>query len=177
VYRTGQRFGLGHVGDVLAGKTSQRIAALGHDRLSVFGILTDEEATFLRPAARALQVREALVADDHGGLALGPNARALLKGEETLALVLPPPRKKRQRRRDFGPDADPLFEALRVRRRELAAEAGVPPYVVFHDAVLRDLAADKPRTKAALSRISGVGAAKLERYGEAFLEVIAASAG
>ena len=177
VYRTGQRFGLGHVGDVLAGKTSQRIAALGHDRLSVFGILTDEEATLLRPAGRALQVREALVADDHGGLALGPNARALLKGEETLALVLPPPRKKRQRRRDFGPDANPLFEALRVRRRELAAEAGVPPYVVFHDAVLRDIAADKPRTKAALSCISGVGAAKLERYGEAFLEVIAASAG
>ncbi len=175
VYRTGQRFGLGHVGDVLAGKSSERITALGHDRLSVFGILSDAESALLRPAARALQVREALVADDHGGLALGPNARPLLKGEESLPLVLPPPRRKRSRDRGaVAYDADPLFEALRATRRALAAEAGVPPYVIFHDAVLRDIAAERPLTRGALANISGVGTAKLDRYGAAFLATIEA---
>jgi len=174
VYRTGQRFGLGHVGDVLAGKTSERIAALGHDRLSVFGILSAGETPLLRPAARALQVREALVADDHGGLALGPNARPLLKGEAQLSLVLPPLRKRRQRGGATEHDHEPLFEALRATRRELASEAGVPPYVIFHDAVLRDIAAQRPLTHAALANISGVGTAKLDRYGRAFLQTIEA---
>jgi len=140
----------------------------------VFGILSDAESALLRPAARALQVREALVADDHGGLALGPNARPLLKGEESLALVLPPARKRRQRGGAVEHDHDPLFEALRATRRELASEAGVPPYVIFHDAVLRDIAGQRPLTRSALANISGVGTAKLDRYGAAFLQTIEA---
>lgn len=130
----------------------------------------------MKPVARALLARDALRADEYGGLSFGPAARAILKGEERLELVLPPRRQRKTRRdRSAGPDADPLFEALRARRRELAAEAGVPPYVIFHDAVLRDIAAEKPGNLAELSRISGVGAAKLERYGKTFLNVIEAS--
>jgi ATP-dependent DNA helicase RecQ len=120
--------------------------------------------------------RDALRADEYGGLSFGPGARAILKGEEKVELVLPPKRARRTRRgRDTGAWAegdDPLFEALRARRRELAAEASVPPYVIFHDSTLREMAAAKPASLRAMSEVSGVGAAKLERYGEAFVEVI-----
>lgn len=175
VYRTGQRFGAGHVSDVLLGKDSDRIARLGHHRLSVFGIVEAEEAALLKPVIRALQTREALALTDHGGLALGPAARPILKGEEEVALVLPP-RRRRERRADASPNpvGDPLFDALRDKRKQIATEAAVPPYVVFHDSTLREMAARKPDSLGALSQLSGVGAKKLERYGEDFLAVIAA---
>jgi ATP-dependent DNA helicase RecQ len=178
VYRTGQRFGMGHVGDVLTGSATERIVKLGHDRLSVFGIVDADEALMIRPVSRALQTREALVQTDHGGLALGPSARAILKGEETVALVLPPARQRKSRRNAAGngaanPVGDPLFEALRELRRELAKQAGVPPYVIFHDSTLRELAAKRPQDDEALSRIAGIGARKREAYGPAFLELIA----
>ena len=109
-------------------------------------------------------------------LKLGPAARPILRSEERLEIVLPPPKPRRERwRRNeaaLGAEADPLFEALRARRRELAQAAAVPPYVIFHDSVLRAVAATRPRDLTALGSIGGVGAAKLERYGEAFLEVV-----
>ena len=122
---------------------------------------------------RALLAHDALRADAYGGLSFGPGARPLLKGGETLELVLPPKRARRTRRnRAANPEGDPLFEALRARRRDLAKEAGVPPYVIFHDSTLREMAELKPTSLHALSRIAGVGAAKLDRYGAAFVEVI-----
>jgi ATP-dependent DNA helicase RecQ len=177
VYRTGQRFGMGHVGDVLMGNTTDRIASLGHDRLSVFGIVDADEAPLVRPVSRALQTRDALIQTEHGGLALGPSARAILKGEEEVALVLPPAKPKRRRANQaVNPVGDPLFDALREKRKAIATENAIPPYVIFHDSTLREMASAKPGSLGALSRITGVGESKLARYGEDFLAVIAAHA-
>ena len=129
-----------------------------------------EELVLVPPVARALIARDALRADAYGGVSFGPGAKPLLKAEETLVIAVPT-RTKRQRRRDGGP-ADPLFDALREARRKLAAEAGVPPYVIFHDSTLREIAAKKPTNIDELSRVQGVGAVKLERYGAAMLDAL-----
>jgi len=171
-FRTEMRFGVGHLTDVLSGKETDKIFGLGHHRLSVFGIANEEEIRLIKPVARALMARDALRADDFGGLSFGPGARPILKGEEQVAIVLPPKReRKRRAARDSGP-ADPLFDALRDLRRELAKEQGVPPYVIFHDATLREMAASRPSDRYAMSEITGVGARKLDAYGDAFLQVI-----
>jgi ATP-dependent DNA helicase RecQ len=176
VYRTGQSFGFGHLQKVLTGVEDERVIQRGHDRLSVFGIVDADEARLLQPLARALQARGSLVATEHGGLKFGGDARAILKGDTTVEIVQPPVTRKERRRRDTpNPVGDPLFEALRGLRRELAAEAQVPPYVIFHDAVLREMAAARPPSLAELGAISGVGARKLEAYGDAFLAVIRAA--
>jgi ATP-dependent DNA helicase RecQ len=178
-FRTEMRFGIGHLTDVLAGRENDKIFGFGHHRLSVFGIASEEELALVKPVARALLARDALRADEYGGLSFGPAARAILKGEETVELVLPPKRARRRRARDGDayPADDPLFEALRARRRELAAEAGMPPYVIFHDSTLREMAAAKPDSLQAMARIGGVGAAKLDKYGAAFVEVIRGEGG
>tara|TARA_R110000782_G_scaffold117364_4_gene207713 strand:- start:24199 stop:25989 length:1791 start_codon:yes stop_codon:yes gene_type:complete len=174
VYRTGQSFGLGHIEAVLTGKSNDRIMQRQHDRLSVFGIVEGDEATLLKPVARALMVRDALETNEHGGLMLGPAARPFLRGEEAVSLVQPPVRTRRGRRNaEANPVGDPLFEALRACRRDLAMEAGVPPYVIFHDSSLREMAQKRPRSLADLARISGVGERKREAYGQAFLDTIA----
>ena len=178
VYRTGQAFGFGHVEKVLTGVADDRVVQRGHDQLSVFGIVGSDEAPMLRSLARALQARGALVATDHGGLALGGDARAILKGDAAVPLVIAPARESRGRKGRGGggsalnPVGDPLFDALRALRRDIAREAGVPPYVVFHDSVLREMAMARPADLAALGRIGGVGTRKLDAYGDRFLEVI-----
>ena len=172
-FRTEMRFGVAHLAEVLAGNDSEKVRGFGHHRLSVFGIASPDELALVRPVARALIARDALRADAYGGLSFGPAAKPILKGEETLTIAVPPPRRKRSRSRTEGP-ADPMFEALRAVRRGLAAAAGVPPYVVFHDSTLRGIAEARPRTLAELSRIQGVGEAKLVRYGEAMLAAVAA---
>ncbi|WP_294298537.1 DNA helicase RecQ [uncultured Sphingomonas sp.] len=176
VFRTGQMFGVGYVEDILLGKSSERSLMNGHENLSVFGIVEGEEAALIRPVARALQARDALRANPHGGLEFGPAARAILKGEADVTLVLSPKRERRRKGKggaaEANPVGDPLFEALRERRRALAKEGGVPPYVIFHDSVLREMASVRPGTLDVLSRISGVGARKLDAYGEAFLSTI-----
>jgi ATP-dependent DNA helicase RecQ len=173
-FRTEMRFGLGHLTDVLAGRETDKIFSFGHHRLSVFGIADAEELAMVRPAARALLARDALRTDDYGGLSFGPGARPILRGEESVALVLPPKRERRRRQAAATLDgADHgLFEALRALRRDLAREAGLPPYVIFHDSTLREMAVLRPTSLAALGGISGVGAAKLERYGQSFVNVI-----
>jgi ATP-dependent DNA helicase RecQ len=171
-FRTEMRFGITHLAEVLGGKDSEKVRSFGHDRLSVFGIADADELALLRPVARALMARDALRADEYGGLSFGPGAKALLKGEETLELVLPPRRERRSRRGQAEPDGDPLFEALRACRRDLAKQSGVPPYVIFHDSTLREMAELKPTSLGALGRVSGVGEAKLERYGAAFVAVV-----
>jgi ATP-dependent DNA helicase RecQ len=174
VYRTGQSFGFGHLQKVLTGAADERVLQRGHDRLSVFGIVGEDEAALLQPLSRALQARGSLVATEHGGLRFGGDARAIHKGERTVEIVRPAPTRKDRRRREQAPNpvGDPLFEALRALRRELAAEAQVPPYVIFHDATLREMTAARPTSVAQLAEIPGVGARKLEAYGDAFLAVI-----
>jgi ATP-dependent DNA helicase RecQ len=170
-FRTEMRFGVGHLADVLAGNDTEKVRGFGHHRLSVFGIASPEELALVRPAARALIARDALRADAYGGLSFGPGARPILKGDELLTIAVPPPVKRSRRRRVAGP-ADPLFEALREARRTLAAAAGVPPYVIFHDSTLREIAERKPHNLNELARVQGVGAVKLERYGEAMLAAL-----
>ncbi|MFM6949956.1 MAG: DNA helicase RecQ [Novosphingobium sp.] len=178
VYRTGQTYGFGHVEKVLLGQEDERVIARGHDQLSVFGIVDAEEAPLLKPLVRALQARGSLVPTEHGGLALGGNARDVLKGEAAVLLAVPPRRERAGRRggrsaaSGINPVGDPLFDALRELRRSLAAEAGVPPYVIFHDATLREMALARPANLAQLGEIGGVGARKLAAYGDAFLNVI-----
>ena len=175
VFRTGQSFGLGHLEKVLTGQNDDRVLQRGHDQLSVFGIVDAQEAALLKPIARALQARGSLVPTEHGGLALGGNAREILKGETAVEIVVPPKPERRRKQRVGAlpnPVDDPLFEALRNVRRELAKEQGVPPYVIFHDATLRDMAAARPTSLAELGRTSGIGSRKLEAYGDAFLAVI-----
>ena len=180
VYRTGQRFGVGHLVDVLRGTGGEKVRKFGHDSLSVFGIGGDMDVRSWQALARQLEASEALVRDpEHGGLALGPNARPILKGETAVALrVMPEPVRRRERGEPTAvPAADaPLFEALRRVRRDLASAAGVPPYVIFHDATLRAMASEQPTTLTALGRISGIGARKLDAYGTAFLDAIKAAA-
>jgi ATP-dependent DNA helicase RecQ len=173
-FRTEMRFGVAHLAEVLAGNDSEKVRGFGHDRLSVFGIASPDEIALVRPVARALIARDALRADAYGGLSVGPTAKPILKGEETLAIAVPPPRSKRTRKPRYEGPIDPMFEALREVRREIAAAAGVPPYVVFHDVTLRGIAEARPRTLAEMSRIQGVGEAKLLRYGDAMLAAVAA---
>lgn len=171
-FRTEMRFGVAHLADVLAGNDNEKVRNFGHDRLSVFGIASADEVALVRPVARALIARDALRADAYGGLSFGPGARPILKGEQELTIAVPPPRRRASRKRYEGP-ADPLFDSLREARRKLASDAGVPPYVIFHDSTLREIAENKPRNLDELGRIQGVGTVKLARYGEAMLAALA----
>jgi ATP-dependent DNA helicase RecQ len=180
VYRTGQSYGFAHLEKVLTGVADERVLVRGHDQLSVFGIVPPDEAPLLRPLVRALQARGSLLPTEHGGLALGSDARAILKGEAAVLIALPPRaertgkgrRGSRADRGGINPVGDPLFDALRHLRREIALEAGVPPYVVFHDSTLRELATLRPQTLAEMGEIAGIGARKLAAHGEAFLAVL-----
>lgn len=182
VYRTGQSFGFGHIQKVLTGSSDDRVIQRGHDRLSVFGIVHGEEAALLKPLSRALQAHGALVPTEHGGLALGGDARAILRGEKPVELVVPskssakpPARSARSTRRGGdapNPVGNPLFEALRDLRRDLAREAQVPPYVIFNDATLREMTARRPQSIEDFAAIGGVGAKKLAAFAEPFLNVI-----
>jgi ATP-dependent DNA helicase RecQ len=182
-YRTGQRFGVGHLIDVLTGKPGEKVVKFGHDKLSVYGIGSDLSGDGWKALARQLEASEALVREgEYGGLVLGPAARAILKGEVVVNLKVVPERADRGRGRARGTTPTTaaveagdvgVFEALRAVRRELAAAANLPPYVIFHDSTLRAMAASRPRTMAEMGRIPGVGARKLEAYGAAFLAGIA----
>ena len=180
VHRTGQRFGVNYLVDVLLGKDDERIRRFGHDAISTFGIGQDLSANDWRVVFRQLVARGYLVADhdNYGGLRLTNACRALLRGEESLLLARQAAQPKRSRKSRVQPAAgdDPLFEALRQRRRELAQQQGVPPYVVFHDSTLAAMAAVRPQTLAEFAELPGVGERKLETYGPAFLEVILAQA-
>ena len=152
-------------------RSNEKVRSFGHHNLSVFGIADEAELALIKPVSRALLARDALRADEYGGLSFGPGAKPILKGEAEVALVVPP---KRERRRKDSKDYphDPLFDALREVRRDLARAQGVPPYVIFHDATLRDMAALKPRNRSEMAMVSGVGERKLEAYGDAFLEAV-----
>ena len=182
VYRTGQRFGAGHVIDVLLGKTTEKVDKFGHTRLSVFGIGASQTDKVWRAVLRQLVVRGLLEVDHtaYGALKLTAAAKPVLKGEETVMLRVIQVRPARSKKSRFAPrpgegvhnDENPLFLSLRAWRRETANEKGVPAYVILHDATLREIAARRPATLAELGEISGLGTKKLEAYGEDVLMVV-----
>jgi len=187
VYRTGQRFGTGYLIDVLTGKLDERILRNGHDRLAVFGIGKDTDATHWRALYRQLTAAGHLTGDTdgHGTFALSDSARPLLRGEarfalrEAAKLQAKPARGKRvaERAKTAASGGDPLYADLRVLRSRLAKEAKVPPYVIFHDRTLADIAARRPATEAELHGITGLGTAKIARYGAVLLAAVASHSG
>jgi len=180
VYRTGQRFGVNYVIDVLTGKTDPRISDNGHDRVSTFGIGADLSGVEWRSVFRQLIARNYLVVDleGYGALRLSPECRPLLQGEEQIELrkFSPPERSSKTRTERSRPELrsfdEPLFEALRELRRTIAESQGVPPYVILHDASLRDLARTRPASREAMREIHGIGDRKLALYGELILKEI-----
>jgi len=185
IYRTGERFGQAYIADVLLGVENDRIAQFGHDRISTFGIGTEHDNRTWRAILRQL-IALRLVAVDlagHGGLSIAPAGRDFLRDKPTLMLRMPrAPRARRGKNtsgatRSVVGDADrDLFQALRQKRMELARAQNVPPYVIFHDKTLIALAAARPASRAEMANVPGIGEAKLDRYGPAFLEVIAEQA-
>jgi len=189
VYRTGQRYGGAHVIDVLLGKATEKAVAAGHDRLPTFGVGSEFDAKAWRSILRQLVSLGLLRVDleGHGALRLTETSRPVLRGETPVSLR----REVGERRRATAAaggrtgaaagtldsaEQRSLFEALRAKRLEIAREANLPPYVIFHDSTLVAMARERPRDRAALGLLPGVGERKLERYGEAFLAVIAAQA-
>jgi ATP-dependent DNA helicase RecQ len=186
VFRTGQRFGAVHLIDVLLGKTTERVTQFNHHILSVFGIGAELNQNEWRGVYRQLVAMGFLSADmgGYGGLSLTSASRAVLKGEQSVTLRRDAPRpgkrtaadrsvEKANRKTVQIPATDePLWQALRDTRTRIAREQGVPPYVIFHDTTLLELLGKKPRNREEMSEITGVGAAKLERYGRKFIEII-----
>jgi len=188
VYRTGQRFGVQHLIDVLTGKMTDRVREWGHDSLKTFGVGADIARNAWQSIFRQLVAGGYLSVDveGHGGLHFGPHATSVVKGEAKVEL--------RQHQEDKlsrksqlagkrpsaavgdldGKDAV-LFETLRALRLELARAQGLPPYVIFHDATLVEMARSRPRTASELAAMPGVGRSKLDRYGAAFLTAIGAA--
>ena len=184
VYRTGQRFGAGHLIDVLLGKSTPQIERFNHDKVSTFGIGKDFSQSQWNSVYRQLTAAGYLEADiaAYGGLKLTETARPILKGEQAIWLRLDATPEKRASKAERssrlkeafeGANDDPLWLALKAKRMELAKEQGVPPYVIFHDATLIEILNQKPKDLMAMGQISGIGQSKLERYGLAFLEMIA----
>lgn len=182
IYRTGERFGAGHVIDVLRGSDSEKVRRFGHNTLSVHGVGRDRDDIQWRSILRQL-IAAGLVETDlesYGALKLGAEVRAILRGERQVLLTREAPRKGRATggsgraaRKAEIPDTDrALFEHLRALRRDLAEERQLPPYTVFHDATLREMAARRPRTLDSFAALPGVGAAKLAHYGETFVQAI-----
>ena len=186
IYRSGQRYGVGHLVDLLLGRDNDKVRSLGHQHLSVFGVgkaLSEGEwrTLFRQLVARGLADVDL---DGYGGLRLSESCRPLLRGEEPLQLRREPKAHSSGAGKGAGSSASQLvrieereqWEALRSLRRNLAQEHSVPPYVIFPDATLLEMLRSKPGSLAEMAQVSGVGARKLERYGMAFLEVLQGAA-
>jgi len=193
IVRTGQRFGANYIIEVLRGSQNERVLRFGHDRLSTWGIGADRDVWQWRSILRQLTARGYLTVnpDGYGGLVLTERATAILKGDENIALrqetLARPSKSKRPRKTATVADlvggeiADTaenqaLFTALRELRLRLAAEQEVPPYVIFHDKTLAAMVMHRPLTPEQFLSLSGVGEAKLQRYGEAFMQILRAAA-
>ncbi|AZR95164.1 ATP-dependent DNA helicase RecQ [Bordetella trematum] len=186
VYRLGkergQRYGAGHIIDILRGKSSERTRQHDHESLSVFGIGADLSESAWRGVLRQLLAKGLLMVDHdgYGTLALTEASRNVLRGETQLMLRREPEKKARSRGGvrtkapviDLPADRMPVFEALRAWRAEVARGNGVPAYVIFHDATLREIALAEPQSLQDLGHISGVGARKLEAYGKEILRCV-----
>jgi ATP-dependent DNA helicase RecQ len=184
VLRTGERFGAGHLVDVLRGHASEKVSRFGHDRLPTFGAGADLDEREWRRVLRQLVVLGLLEPDPdgHGGLRTTASARSVLKGERRVELrraTVQEPRARKKKSKAFGADTPPtageasLFDALKAWRRAVAGAQGVPAYVVFHDKTLAEIARVRPGTIGALQQVSGVGESKLARYGDEILRIVA----
>jgi ATP-dependent DNA helicase RecQ len=181
VYRVGQRFGAGHIIDVLRGANKDRIIRLGHDKLSTYGLGTDKDQTYWGAVLRHL-IHKGFLHQDVGNysvLRLTELSRPLLRGETTLHMAKPRVRVTNTAIENSPPggpaDYDRvLFERLRAVRAELAAQGGVPPFVIFPDKTLVEMTRYRPQTEDALLNIYGVGITKSRRYGPAFMTEIQA---
>ena len=184
VYRTGQRFGVNYLIDVLLGKSNERMQRFGHDTISTFGIGAELGQQQWRSVFRQLVARGLLGVDmeGHGGLHLTSSSRGVLRGETTLWLRKDLAPEKRQRVKAeraqalTSEDDASLWEILRAHRLELARTQGVPPYVIFHDSTLLEMTRTVPTSIEAMASINGIGQVKLERYGDSFLDLLRAHA-
>jgi ATP-dependent DNA helicase RecQ len=180
IYRTGQRFGAGHIIDVLIGKATEKTARFGHDKQPVFGAGKDIEPKGWQSILRQITASGLVLVDHdaHGALMLGEGARAVFRGERKVVLRKDRPRKAAEVRRSLAraielpAEASAIFDALRAERTRIARQQGVPPYVVFQDATLRAMALARPQTLEELFNLPGIGQAKLERYGAPFLAIL-----
>lgn len=180
-YRTGQRFGAGHLIDVLRGNKTERVRQWGHEKVSTFGIGKDLKENAWRAVFRQLVALGYFVTDTegHGSLFLAESSRALLKGQQTVLLRQQPEFQKASKKPcqiddsfSSDPAAHGLWVRLRAWRTDVARTHGVPAYVVFHDATLKELVRICPQTEDELRLVSGVGAHKLERYGQDLIEIL-----
>ena len=183
IARTGQKFGAGHIVDVLTGKDTEKVLRFRHDRLPTFGVGEDLTGVEWKAVIRQLVAADYLRVDvtGYGGIRLTDACGPVLKGQQPVYFRKDqkPPRKEKKRRAVVldpsipeRPDDGELFEKLRKLRLQLAADQGVPPYIVFGDTTLHAMVQQRPVDLEGFSRLSGVGQVKLERYGEAFLEAI-----
>jgi ATP-dependent DNA helicase RecQ len=180
IYRTGQMFGMRHVIDVLRGEKTDMVERNRHDKLALFGIGRAHSQDYWRGVVRQLIARGALrvKSGEYASLELVPDeARPILRGEAKLMLAeapkaAPRPPARARAAQPPTPGDETLFDALRAWRLSVAKAQSVPPYVIFHDSVLRDIAAVSPMTLAELAQIKGMGGTKLEHYGVALLDIV-----
>ncbi len=186
IYRTGQRFGAHHLIDVLLGKETERVLRLHHNQLRTFGVGAELDRRGWHSVFRQL-VAQGIVLPDlagHGGLALAPLAPEILRGAQTVRFRrdarspkrnTPEPGRKGTIASELEPEAQAIWEALRAWRLEEARRQELPPYVIFHDATLIEVARRRPVSLTSLATIPGVGASKLDRYGRAIIEIVSRS--
>ncbi len=179
IHRTGQRFGAAHVIAVLRGEENDRVRRFGHDRLPTFGVGADLDASAWRSVIRQLVAADYLHVDvdGYGGMRLTEACGPVLKSAEAVHLrkdPAPPARKKRRKAAVSTPTnaGQRRFEHLREVRLQLARDQGVPPYVIFSDRTLVEMAERRPATRDQLREVPGVGDVKLDRYGDAFLAAL-----
>jgi ATP-dependent DNA helicase RecQ len=179
IYRTEQRFGVNYIIDILLGKSDERIQRNGHEQISTFGIGKELSNTEWRSVFRQLIALGYIDIDleRHGALRLTEKCRPVLRGEQQLELrkltVEEKATKEKKQKSPVHPQDQALWEALRSLRLAIASEAGVPPYVIFHDTTLQEMLKKRPQSLNELERISGVGEQKLKRYGKQFIGEIA----
>ncbi len=181
VYRSGQRFGVGHLIDILRGGDNEKVRQFGHTELSTYGIGKDLDARTWRSVFRQLVASSLLEVDSsaYGGLRLTDGSREVLKGQRKVMMRRETPKAARERDRSGQRTGLPvlpqdlaLFNALRGLRAELAREQNVPAFVIFHDSTLRNIAEQRPTSVDALGRVGGIGGTKLARYGDRLVEIV-----
>lgn len=178
VFRTGQRFGVSYLTDVLRGKEDERITRFGHDKVSTFGIGAEQSQKQWRSIYRQLIAHGFLSVDleQYGALKLTQKSKPLLKGEQQLELRKVSVSKAKQKKEKFksslSPVDEPLWDALKALRLSLAQEQGVPPFVIFHDSTLASMVSLRPDSLDAFATISGVGESKLYKYGDDFVALL-----
>jgi ATP-dependent DNA helicase RecQ len=186
IYRTGQRFGAHHLIDILLGKETERVVRLQHNRLRTFGVGIELDRRGWHSVFRQLVAQGVVLPDlaGHGGLAFAPVAAEILRGAQTVRFRLDArspkrniaePGRKRANASGLEPEAQAIWEALRAWRLEEARRQELPPYVLFHDATLIEVARRRPVSLTSLATIPGVGASKLDRYGSAIIEIVSRS--